>query len=165
MSAFELTTKTAAPELQELLEKLEPGRLQGAMKVIGEVGVGLAQESFTTSKDPHGTKWPALKESTLESFVTPRRRRRSYGTRPLVRTAATMRSINWRLLGLTGDVGVAIGASEAHAVYHQGDPSKPNRNIVPQRAFLPVPGKGLPDAWRDDMLKALEAYLAPGGTP
>lgn len=160
---FELDIEAHVPDLQRLLSLLSPSRLAGAMKNVGEAGVGLATESFQTGKDPDGAAWPALQESTLEAFVgkaAGRRRRRSYGTRPLIRTATLMRSLRWEL---RGNDAVAVGTAQAHGVYHQGDPDHASRGIVPPRRFLPERGRELPDAWRSELLDAVESYLASGG--
>lgn len=159
-----IDVRSDLPDVHRLLRKLEPARLTGALKNIGEEGVGLARESFQKSVEPDGeTKWKPLSPSTLKSFVgigglTGRRRRESYGTRPLVRTTALMNSLNWQLR----DRGVAIGASAEYAVYHQGDPEHQDKGIVPRRRFLPERGD-LPERWRTAVLEAVEDFLAEEG--
>lgn len=162
-SEFVLDVAAQVPDLQRLLALLSPSRLQGALKNVGEAGVGMATESFQKGTDPDGTPWPALQESTLEAWVgraAGRRRRRSYGSRPLIRTATLMRSLRWEL---RGDSTVAIGTAQAAGVYHQGDPDHPSKGILPPRRFLPQAGRALPDAWRTDLLDAVESYLTAGG--
>ncbi len=159
---FEFTTKSDLPDVRRLLRRLSPTELRGALKNVGEAGVGLAQGAFKGSKAPDGTSWPALQESTLAAWVgnaAGRRRRREYGTRPLVRTATLMRSVGWQLVG---DDAVAIGTAQAAGVFHQGDPDHPNRHIIPPRRFLPERGKPLPDEWRDEFVDAIESFLDGG---
>lgn len=160
---FEVTLREELPDIKRLLRRLEPTQVRGAMQSVGEAGVGLAQESFRASKEPDGTSWPKLQESTLEAWVgraEGRRRRKSYGTRPLVRTTTLMRSMRWQLVG---DSAVAIGTSQAAGVFHQGDPDRPNRRIIPPRRFLPERGRPLPDAWRDELVDAIQSSLNAGG--
>lgn len=162
-SEFELNIESHVPDLQRLLSLLSPSRLAGAMKNVGEAGVGLARDSFEAGQAPDGTPWPALQESTLEAYVgkaAGRRRRKSYGSRPLIRTATLMRSLRWEL---RGNDTVAVGTAQAHGIYHQGDPDHASRGIVPPRRFLPERGRALPDAWRTELLDAVESYLASGG--
>jgi len=155
---FELSITDDIPDLQRLIEKLEPRQLSGAMKNIGEAGVGLARESFQMGKNPYGEAWAPLKESTLEAFVgRGGRQRKSYGARPLVRTSTLMSSLNWSLV-MDGSA-VAIGVSQRYGKYHQGDPDIPSKGIVPQRAFLPIEDRGLPEAWREELIDAVESYL------
>lgn len=156
-SILTIAVTSEPEELRQLLEKLQPSNMAGAMKSIGEAGEGLARDAFQDAKDPHGQAWAPLKESTLEAFVGgSRKRRKAYGTKPLVRTSVLANSLNWRLVGSDG---VAIGASQHYGKYHQGDPDHATKNIVPQRAFLPIPGRALPDAWRDELVDAVESYL------
>lgn len=160
-----INVRSDLPDVHRLLRKLEPGRLDAALKNIGEEGVGLARESFQKSVEPDGkTKWKPLEPATLKSFVgvgglPGRRRRESYGKRPLVRTATLMNSLNWQLRGAGA---VAIGASAAYAVYHQGDPDHQDKGLVPRRRFLPERGE-LPDRWRNAVLEAVEDFLAEEG--
>ena len=163
---LELSATTEVEALDALLERLTPERLQGAMKNFGEAAVPLARDAFQHGKDPYGKKWKALQKSTLEAFVgRSRKRRKAYGSKPLLRTSALVNSLNWRLVNDPEGPAVAVGASQGYAKYHQGDPDHPSRNIVPQRAFLPTVSRGLPEAWRDELVDALEAYLAVGGEP
>lgn len=158
-----IDVRTDLPDVFRLIEKLEPARLDAVLKNIGEEGVGLARESFQQSVEPDGkTKWKPLAETTLEALVgigglKGRRRRKDYGTRPLVRTATLMNSLNWQLK----DGGVAIGASASYAVYHQGDPDHQDKAIVPRRRFLPE--RELPDRWRNAVLEAVEGFLEEEG--
>lgn len=158
---LEISVSAELPELQKLLGKLSGARLTGALKNIGEAAVPLARDSFQEGENPYGEAWDPLKGSTLEAFVgKSRKRRRAYGTKPLVRTSALVNSLNWRLVG--GDT-VAVGASQAYGKYHQGDPDVASKGIVPQRAFLPIASRGLPDAWREELIDAVDSYLAIGG--
>lgn len=164
-ATFTLDLEVDAPDLQRLLAKLDGARLAGALKNIGEAGVPLARDAFQQSRDPYGDEWPALQESTLAALVgkagIPGRKRRStYGTKPLVRTSKLVNSLNWQLVGSDA---VSIGASVAYGKYHQGDPDHPSKGIVPRRMFLPTAEKGLPDAWREELTDAVESYLAVGG--
>lgn len=158
-----INVRSDLPDVHRLLRKLEPGRLDAALKNIGEEGEGLVRESFQLGVEPDGrTKWQPLAESSLKSRVgiggLPGWRRRSeYGTRPLVRTTALMNSVNWQLR----DGGVAVGLSAAYAVYHQGDPDHQDRGLVPRRRFLPE--RELPPRWRDAILDAVEDFLEQEG--
>ena len=140
--------------MQELLQKLQGDRLRGAMKNIGEEGVGLVREGFQKSQDPYGDAWKPLAPKTLSSKVTRTRRRESYGTAPLRRRGHLMSSFNYQVR----DMGVEIGTPYPFAKYHQGDEDG-GKGIVPRRMFLPDPTLGLPSAWRTNMLEAVEAYL------
>lgn len=162
---FELSIESELPSLKSLLAKLEPAALRGALKNIGEAGVGLATDAFNESTDPYGKKWAPLSEGYLKSLVGAsripgRRRRESFGTRPLVRTGALLRSLNWRLVGAGA---VSIGVSQRYGVYHQGDPNHPSKGLIPRRMFLPTAERGLPDEWREEMIDAVEAFLDVGG--
>lgn len=164
-ATFELQATDTVPDLERLLEKLQPRELTGALKVIGEGGVGLVYQAFQDSENAYGEKWAPLQESTLEAFVGKaggtksgaRRRRRSYGTRPLVRMAGLMRSANFALT-LDGSA-VVIGVSQHYGKFHQGDPDHPSKGIIPERSFLPTAERGLPDAWRDMAIDSIEAFL------
>lgn len=160
---FDLDVAAGVPDLSRLLSRLSPQSLRGAMKNIGEAGVGLAQQAFHDAQAPDGTRWAALQESTLNAWVgraAGRRRRRQFGTRPLIRHGVLMRSLSWSLVG---DDAVAIGTSQAHGVFHQGDPDHASRGIIPPRRFLPEAGRELPDSWREELLDAVESYLSEGG--
>ena len=161
---FEFTTKSDVPDVHRLLRKLSGTELRGAMKVIGRGGENLARQAFQDAEAPDGTAWPALQESTLNAWVgdaAGRRRRRQFGTRPLIRQGTLMNSITSRLVD---DATVAIGTAQAAGVFHQGDPDHPSRGIIPPRRFLPERGKPLPDEWRQELVGALEEYLE-GGQP
>lgn len=155
------------PGLDELLGKLAPRRLSAVMKNIGAFGQDQAREHFQRGVDPYRHRWAPLQESTLNAYVgdqiAGRRRRRSYGRRPLIRTSTLIGSLNAQLV--EGGTAVSIGASAKYAVYHQGDESHPSKGIVPRRMFLPTPSKPLPKAWREGILDAVEAYLDVEGTP
>lgn len=160
---FEFSTRSELPDVQRLLRRLEGAQLKGALKNIGEASVGLAQDSFKASADPDGTKWPALQESTFKAWVgkaAGRKRRSSYGEKPLLRTAVLMRSVKWQLVG---DDAVAIGTQQAAGVFHQGDPAHPSKGIIPPRHFLPPRDKPLPEAWREELVDAVESFLGKGG--
>jgi hypothetical protein len=161
VASFEYSLTVDTPQLTRLLRKLDHQGLQGALKNIGEAGVGLARDSFRESKDPYGLAWAPLSDETLESLVGAsgipgRRRRRQYGKRPLMRTRALVQSLNWQLVG---GGAVSIGASQRYGVYHQGDPTKTDKGIVPRRMFLPTAAKGLPAGWRDELIDAVESFL------
>lgn len=164
---FELTTETTVPDLDRLLAKLRPDQLAAVMKIVGVGGQDLVRESFQTSKTAYGEKWAPLQESTLEAFVGRgvggkggRRRRKSYGTRPLVRMGTLMSSAT-STVTLDGSA-VKIGVSKAYGVFHQGDPDVPSKGIVPERSFLPKAERGLPDAWRVMVVESIEAHLGGG---
>lgn len=147
--------------IRKLLRKLEPRERRAALKNVGEAGVGLVRDAFQATTDPYGTKWKPLADSTLASFVgaagvAGRRRRRAYGSRPLNRTGVLLGSINSQLLS---DDEVSIGTPFPWAKYHQGDPSHASRGVIPRRMFLPSSERGLPDAWRTEILDAVESYL------
>lgn len=167
-ATFELQATDNTPDLQRLIDKLQPSQLAGALKGVGEGGVGLVREAFQDSKNPYGEKWKDLQESTLEAFVgirasasaRSRRQRKSYGTRPLVRMGALLSSANWQLV-LDGTA-VVIGVSQHYGKYHQGDPDVASKGIIPERSFLPKADRGLPDAWRDMAIDNIEAFLEGG---
>ncbi len=153
-----------------VLARLEQPRLAAALKNVGEFGLGQVREAFQKSEDPYGEKWKPLAESTLASYVgakvagKTRRRRSSYGTRPLIRTSALVNSANYRLV--QSETAVSIGVSQRHGVYHQGDPKKPDKKKVPRRMFLPTGSRGLPEAWRTGVTGTIESYLdVSGGAP
>ena len=163
-AAFELTTETDTPDVQRLLAKLQPNQLAAVMKIVGVGGQDLVREAFQTSENAYGEKWAPLQESTLAAFVgrgvggkSGWRRRKSYGTRPLVRKGALMASATSSVT-LDGSA-VKIGVSKAYGVFHQGDSDVPSKGIVPERSFLPKADRGLPDAWRDMVIDSIEAHL------
>lgn len=163
-ATFTVDLEVDAPDLKRLLDKLEAGRLRGALKNIGEAGVPLARATFQEGTDPYGAKWPALQQSTLNAYigragVPGRPRRRDRGTTPLNRTGALRGSLNWQLAGADA---VSIGASVAYGKYHQGDPERQSADVVPRRMFLPTAERGLPDLWREELTEAVEAYLEHG---
>lgn len=150
---LELTADIAP--LQEMLTKLNKRELSGAMKNIGEAGVGLVRESFQTSTDPYGDKWKPLSDDYLDSTVPGTDRlRKSYGTAPLRRRGQLMSSFNYQVRGGS----VEIGTPKAFAKFHQGDDSG-GKGIIPRRAFLPVPSRGLPKKWQTEIIEAVEAFL------
>src|SRR5690606_38971220 len=68
-AVLSVNVRSDLPDVHRLLRKLEPARLAGALKNIGEEGVNLARESFQRSVEPDGeTKWKPLSPSTLKSF-------------------------------------------------------------------------------------------------
>lgn len=164
MPGFELdlTQTDDLPDIKRLLQRLEPKQFRAALKVMGEAGVDLAQQAFQQSTAPDGTRWAALQESTLNAWVgdvAGRRRRRTYGKRPLVRHADLMRSVR---LQFVGDDAVVVGTAQAAGVFHQGDPDHPSKGIIPPRRFLPERDRPLPDAWREELVDALEAVVTEG---
>lgn len=153
-----------------VLARLEQPRLAAALKSVGEFGVNRVTEAFQQSTDPYGEKWKPLAQSTLASYVgakvagKTRRRRSTYGTRPLIRTSELYGSANYRLV--QSETAVSIGVSKRYGVYHQGDPSKPDKKRVPRRMFLPAGSRGLPEVWRSGVTGAIDSYLdVSGGAP
>lgn len=142
--------------LQDMLTKLNKRELSGAMKNIGEAGVGLVRESFQTSTDPYGEKWKPLSDDYLDSTVPgTNRTRRSFGTRPLVREFTALGSLNFQL---PRPGAVEIGVVPAYMKYHQGDDSG-GEGKLPRRMFLPTPSRGLPKKWQTAIIEGVEEYL------
>ena len=143
------------PGLEDLLRKVEKEKLEPALKTIGEEVLNLVGDTFQESRDPYGKPWVALSQNTLESLVPgTKRRRSSYGTRPLVRRSTLMRSFNSRIV----NGGVEIGTPYKHAAFHQGDGSD-GRGILPRRMMLPDADRGLPKNWQTDIIGVVEEYL------
>ena len=142
--------------LNRMLSKLEGQGRRAMLKNVGEAAVGLVHDGFNESRDPYGEKWQPLSQDYLESIVPgTRRRRRSYGTRPLVRRGILRLSFNYKVR----EHGVEVGTPWAFAKFHQGDPTHPSRGRLPPRAMLPTKERGMPKRWRDDIIDAIEAHL------
>ncbi len=142
------------PGLEDLLRKVEKEKLEPALRIIGEEVVNLVGEGFQQSRDPYGKPWEALSDNTLGSLVPgTKRRRSSYGTRPLVRRSTLMRSFNYQIV----NDGVEVGTPYPYAKYHQGDGSE--SRVLPRRMMLPDADRGLPKNWQADIIGVVEEYL------
>lgn len=118
---------------------LRPAPLLEAMgQVLLDDGV---MEAFNAGRGPWGQQWKPLASSTLNSFVPgTRRRRRSYGTKPLVRRRHLQSSFN---VESRGRKSVSIGTPFEHAKYHQAfDDNPPGKGIIPERPFMPTQKAG-----------------------
>jgi phage gpG-like protein len=144
------------PDLQRLRNRLEPDQVQAALKSVGEAGVALVRDSFQQGKDPYGKAWQVLSDKTLGMRVPGTKHRRSTYSdgRPLRRRGHLMSSFTYQVVGNE----VEIGTPRPHAKYHQGD-NHPSKGIIPRRMFLPLPDRGLPKAWQDEITETIEAFL------
>lgn len=150
MARLDIDVELDVAPIQELLQTLEGrgGDMKDAWKAVGEAGVSLVRESFKESKDPYGERWQELAPETLE-------RKGAGKYKPLIDEGKLRNSFNSR----AASMGVEIGTPYAFAAFHQGDPGHPSQNIMPQRSFLPLTDRPLPDAWREEILDTLEALL------
>lgn len=139
--SYTLTFDTGG--LKTALAKIEKrvGTPAPALKLIGQTILDdIVLPAFSSSTAPDGTPWEPLKESTLEGIVpgTAGRRRKTYGSKPLVRRRLLRNSMNWQL---TADQrAVSIGTPFEWFKYHQQPPTNPpGKGIIPRRPALPDP--------------------------
>lgn len=140
---MKIDIKTDLADLQKLVDKFSVNQLRSLNKDIAEELLNFTRDRFQTSTNPYGFKWRPLAQSTLNSTVRTGRKRRSYGTRPLVRQSTLMNSFNSS--GTDHQV-IVIGTPLDYAKYHQGEDGRiPTR--VPRRMILPTKARGLPPAY------------------
>jgi hypothetical protein len=140
--------------LEKLMRKLEPDQFQDALEVVGEAGVSLVRRSFAESRSPYDEPWDPIQRYTR--YLGDGSKRERFETdKPLVDTRILENSFNYDPQGMS----VEIGTPFAWYIYHQGDPSHASKGIMPERAALPTPERGLPISWSNEILESIEAYL------
>lgn len=140
--------------LEKLMRKLEPAQFQEALEVVGETGVSLVRRSFAESRNPYDEPWDPIQRYTR--YLGDGSKRERFPTdKPLIDTGMLRNSFNYQVSGLS----VEIGTPYAWYIYHQGDPSQPDKGIMPERAALPSAERGLPISWSNEILESIQAYL------
>ena len=151
--AFEVDVQINLPDLQRLQSRLTPAGLRPVLEGIGEAGVNLVQESFSTSTDPYGRPWQPIKRY-YRRLPGGRRRLRTPSDRPLLDTGLTRASIRAQVTGRT----VTIGSPLSYLRYHQGRPQG-SPTGYPQRIIVPFASRPLPRAWREEIADEVQAHL------